>query len=108
MNTTDLTYLTHALEAFIAAAINRLSVSGDLTYTFRIPAAELKAQTDRQRLHEAVIQDVIGFFKGHGVRAQYDQELASFAVTIDLNTCVLSPPQANYFSTAMETFRANS
>lgn len=108
MNATDLTYLTNALEAFITAAINRLSVSGDFVYTFRIPAAELKEQTDRLRLHEAVIQDVIAFFKGHGVKAQFDPEFASFAVTIDLNACVLSPPQAKYFSTAMETYRANT
>ncbi|MYN04034.1 hypothetical protein GTP41_18230 [Pseudoduganella sp. DS3] len=107
MQTQDLNYLEDAFSSFINSSINRVAHSGDMVYTFRITAGELKAGTGRQRLHESVIDDYAQFFAGHNVAAQYDEKFNAFTVTVDLNRCVLRPDEAKFLATAMETFRAD-
>ncbi|MCX4150019.1 MULTISPECIES: hypothetical protein [Paraburkholderia] len=108
MQSQDLVFLENALSSFIETAIHRVAHSGDMQYSYRITAAEVKEATDRQRLHEAIISEYQQFFANHHVGAAYDAGFASFSITIDLNRCVLSPAQAKFLSTAMETFRAEN
>lgn len=107
MSPQDIQYAQSVLSAFIGSAINRVSVSGDLAYNFRLTAGEIKTATNRQRLHDSVIQDYVDFFTGHNVGAEYDDSLATFSVQLDLNRCVLSAKEAEFLSVAMETYRAN-
>lgn len=104
----DRVYLENALSSFIETSIHRVAHSGDMQYTYRITAAEVKDATDRQRLHESIIADYLQFFANHHVDAAYDADFASFSITVDLNRCVLSPAQAKFLSTAMETFRVEN
>jgi hypothetical protein len=106
MQSQDRVFLENALSSFIQTSINRVAHSGDMTYAYRITAAEVKAATNRQRLHAAVISEYQQFFANHHVAADYDSDFESFAITMDLNRCVLSPQQAGFLSAAMETFRS--
>jgi hypothetical protein len=108
MNSIDLGYLQNALSSFIDASIQRVAHSGDLIYWFRITAAELKAATGRQRLHDTVIGDCVAFFESYRVTADYDENFQAFNIKMDLNFCVLDPQQAAFLSTAMNTFRAEN
>lgn len=102
MNQTDVSVVKNALEAFVASSINRLSVSGDQRYTYNLDVGDL----NRQRLHASLIGDVVEFFRGRNVQADFDSRSNSFTVVVDLSHCILSPQQARAYTEAMETFRA--
>ncbi|WP_322402132.1 hypothetical protein [Massilia luteola] len=104
----DLNYLENAFSAFIESSIHRVAHSGDMVYSYRITAGEVKAGTGRQRLHDSVIGEYTQFFANHNVAAQYDGNFNSFNVVVDLNRCVLRPDQAKFLAAAMETFRAEN
>ncbi|MCK2087632.1 hypothetical protein MXC99_05515 [Thauera aromatica] len=106
MKSSDRAYLQGVLDSFILAAINRVSHSGDMEHLFRLDAVELKQATDRQRLHETVVDDVLGFFYGARVEIKYDQGRASFDIYLDLSRCALNQGQSSALATAMEMFRA--
>lgn len=108
MQVHDLNYLENAISAFIDSSIHRVAQSGDMSYTYRITAGELKAGTGRQRLHDSVISEYSHFFASHQVRAHYEESFNAFMVVIDLNRCVLRPDQAKFLSVAMETFRVEN
>jgi len=104
----DLNYLEDVFSAFIDSSIHRAAHSGDMVYTYRITAGEMKAGTGRQRLHDSIIGDFSQFFANHNVAAQYDENFNAFTVVVDLNRCVLRPDQAKFLAIAMETFRAEN
>jgi len=108
MQMQDLNYLEDAFAAFVESSIQRAALSGDMIYTYRITAGEMKSGTGRQRLHESVISEYEQFFASHYVSAQYDQNFNAFTVTVDLNRCVLRPDQAKCLAAALEIFRAEN
>jgi hypothetical protein len=106
MKQTDRAYFQEVLDNFILAGINRVSHSGDMVHLFRLGADELKHATDRQRLHDTVIEDVETFFHGAQVDAKYDSDRATFDISLNLCRCALNQSQSAALSTAMEMFRA--
>lgn len=108
MQMQDLNYLEDTFAAFVDSSIHRAAHSGDMIYTYRITAGEMKSGTGRQRLHESVIGECTQFFASHNVAAQYDENFNAFTVIVDLNRCVLRPEQARFLAAAMETFRAEN
>jgi len=106
MQNVDLAFLEPALQSFIETSIHRAAHSGDMQFRYRITAAEIKAATGRQRLHDGVLGEYEEFFERQGVRASYDETFSAFEVAINLNRVALSPTQARFLSTAMSLFRA--
>lgn len=108
MNKIDRTYLQDIADKFIWAGINRVSHSGDMMHAFRFGADDLKAETNRQRLHDAIINEVVDFFRNALIDATYDQGSATFLITLNLSRCALNHSQADALSTAMSAFRAEN
>jgi hypothetical protein len=108
MKPADRIYLQKVVDDFIFAAINRASLSGGMVYLFRLGVDELKGATDRQRLHETVVADVISFFSGAQIAASYDQDRATFDISLDLSQCTLNQAQSAGLSAAMENFRCEN
>jgi polyisoprenoid-binding protein YceI len=103
MRPDDLSFLETALESFIWAAINRVASSDARHHQFRFTAADM----GRQRVHDAFVHEVTGFFADVNGEVTYDDQRAAFLVTIDLDSVLMNPAQAKAFSTACEMFRAD-
>lgn len=102
----DVNFLEQALADFIETSINRVAHSGTMQFRYKLKAADAKAGTDRQRLHESVIDAYQAFFASHGVSCEYDPTFSTFNVVIDLDSCVLNPAEARQLSAAMSLYRA--
>lgn len=96
-------YLNNTMHGFLYASINRVSVSGNPVHLYRISAAEIKNNTQLQRLHESSVSEYLT--KYFMVNVQYDKVVAAFFIEINLEHCVLDAQQAKDFSIAMEKFR---
>lgn len=105
MQPQDISFLEQSLADFIETSINRIAHSGTMQYRYRLTAADAKTGTDRQRLHESVIDAYENFFASHGGKCEYDPNFATFNVLIDLDRCVLNPAQARQLSAAMGLYR---
>lgn len=105
MTSADRTYLQGVLDAYVDVSIQRIAHSGVLSYRYRLSGAELRAATGRQRLHEAIIDDVTSFFAVANADANYDAKRDTFDIVVDLNNCILNRHQAEFLSVAMTTFR---
>ena len=102
MRPDDLIYLEKALESFIWAAINRVSMSGSMNHQFRFTAAEM----GRQRVRDGFVDEVSNFFAAVGAPVTFDAHRSAFVVSIDLDVVLMNPHQSMAFSTAMELYRA--
>ena len=107
MRQSDISFLEKELDTFIDTAIVRVSKSGEMHHRFRITSAQLKEGTDRQRLQEALLDEVGEFFRGAGASAQFDDQRSSFSVSVDLNRVELNSRQADRLNTAIEFHRAD-
>lgn len=107
MQSSDLHYLQRVLALFISASIQRVPNSGQMVHRFSISVDEFKLQTNRNRLHASVINDVIGFFNRQNVDASYDTNYSSFDIFIDLEKCVLDPGQASNLAKAIDYYRTH-
>ena len=102
MRPDDLIYLEKALESFIWAAINRVSMSGSMNHQFRFTAAEM----GRQRVREGFVDEVSDFFAVAAAPVVFDAQRSAFVVSINLDVVLMNPQQSTAFSTAMELYRA--
>lgn len=106
MTPEDRRYLDSVYNSFVEVSTQRVAYTGDLTHYFRITDNEIKAATNRQRLHDSVINDVIGFFGYMNVHANYDGQYGSFEVTLDLSRCSLTAAQSQALSVAMRFYQS--
>lgn len=106
MQAQDIQFLEDALNAFVDSSISRAAHCGDMIYKYRLPATQIKEGTGRQRLHDAVLDEVKDFFSSHSASVEFNDAAASFTVTIDLSRCQLTPAQAKGLTLAMSAFRA--
>jgi hypothetical protein len=97
----DRVYLEGVLNAYVDVSIQRIAHFGIPNYQYRLSGMELRAATGRQRLHEAIINDVVSFFRNANAEASYDAQQDSFDIQINLNNCILNSSQSETLSRAM-------
>jgi hypothetical protein len=105
MQPDHLQFAQQSYESFIAAAIQRIAFSGEHMYRYTIRADSIKAVAGLQRLKSSIVQEYLDYFEMLGVSANFNEGFGTIDLTLDLNTCSLSPQQADALATAMTMFR---
>lgn len=92
-------FMMHILDQFIDTAINRLSSEdGTMVSQFFI---DLRAHfSDRQRITQKLINDVITLCESRGLDATVDSR-SNLLITVSLNRCRFNPSQAATFNAAL-------
>jgi len=103
MRPDDLQFLESALESFIWAAINRVSMSATMEHQFRFTAAEM----GRQRVRDAFVAEVRDFFEAARAHAEFDAQRSAFVIHIDLDRVLMNPKQAEAFALALQKYRTD-
>lgn len=93
------TYLYKCVDIFIGTAITRCRDTGETFHRFNLMSDQIRDATDRERLHPEVI---IRFFDSFSISCTHNRQIGIYAIALDLNTCVLSPSQAEQFSAAAD------
>lgn len=106
MHSDHLQFAQQSLASFIDAAIQRISFSGESVYRYTISTDSIKEAAGLTRLKSSVVQDYINYFGMMGVMALYNEAFDVLNITLNLNTCVLTPQQSDALATAMSVFRA--
>lgn len=91
-------YALHSLKA--------RCTSGQLVYQFTMTTAEVLKGLGRERLRSETRDEVINYFIGEGLSAEYDEVRKRFRVNLDLQTVVMSPEQAKAFVSVLKTWRS--
>lgn len=86
------------IDDLINAAIDRLSCSGNLFHQFYI---DLRIY--QQRITQQLVDGSINSCNTRGLSVERIGD--GLSVTVDLNTCVMTPTQAKKFSLALEHSR---
>ncbi|CCH07734.1 hypothetical protein ACOTDN_27105 [Achromobacter xylosoxidans] len=105
MDQKTLFQLRKILDTYIEAAIQRVPHSGNMVHRFSLSAEEVLRMTGRERLHDAVISDVVSFFQDARVHADYRKGSRQFNLELDLNECSLNFDQSRLFNVAITKFR---
>jgi len=105
MQSEHLQFVRQSYESFVAAAIQRHAFSGEYKFRYTIRTDSIKAVAGLQRLKSSIIQEYVDYFAMLGVMAHYNEAFETIDVTLNLNSCSLSPQQANDLAVAMTVFR---
>jgi hypothetical protein len=105
MQSEHLQFAQQSYESFVAAAIQRIAFSGENVYRYTIRAGSIKSVAGLQRLKSSIINEYVSYFVMMGVSAHYNEAFETIDLTLNLNTCSLSPQQADDLATAMVVFR---
>ncbi|WP_153118052.1 hypothetical protein [Rhodocyclus tenuis] len=105
MHPDHLRFAQQSLASFIDVAIQRIAFSGESVYRYTISANSIKDAACLTRLKNSVIQDYESYFAMMGVTAMYNEAFDVLNITLNLNTCVLTPQQSDALTIAMSTFR---
>ena len=105
MNPEDRKLAQEIYQSFIESSISRTFDSGSMVYHFQLPLSNIREATDRQRIHESVIDFYIQYLESMNASCSYDQTYQTIMIVIDLDKCVLSPSQSQDLSIALSNNR---
>lgn len=108
MKPSDQKFLRTALDDFIGAGITRSVHSGDMNHAFVMSSEEFKDATNRQRLHENLVDEVIEFFADAQIHADYNDSTGMFNINLNLSQCAMNRQQAKHLTAALEIYRAEN
>lgn len=91
------------LDELISSSIFKSSESGVMIHDYRIPLREL----GRQRLTDQLSAEFHRACDGYDLKCEYDDEMSSFRVRVDLKRCVMTPSQTRDMNTALAHYRMN-
>lgn len=95
-------FVESEVTSFVDVALMRTFNSGDRSFNFTISANEIKRATDRERLRPEMVAQVTEFIeKRYEMPAHYDEDLASFEIKVDLDSCKLNGEQSRNYLIAV-------
>lgn len=83
---------------FFTSALDRSEKGKKTVFNFIITADELKRRTGKERLHCAIIVDVIAYFRSRNVVIEWLGNCKRFKISVDLITAVQNVQQAEMMS----------
>jgi len=104
MNHDDLDYIQQVIASFKQCILSNVANTGCVYQAFQIPFPEIAARTGREHIDPALVSHYLKYLEEEGMDAEFDVA-SRIIVTVDLDTLLLSPSEAQVLSDARNCYQ---